>query len=287
MYGENKTVLKLFKNKFFIITLIVVCVLTIIMIVLNLTGHSNIVSDIMNAALYPFQKFADFLKTSVNGFFLYFTEFNSLKEENETLKEKIKSMEKLEIENAELAEENENLYKYYDLKREHTDFKLCYAEIIAREADNYLSVITVNRGSFHGIEKGMTAVSGGDNLVGIVSEVDYLSSKITLFIKAGTSIGAYVKRTKGTGFAEGDFKYEKDSLAIFSSKPKNSKIRENDIILTSGIGDQYPGNLVIGEVIETSPNANTQTLDGIIKPAADLDNITDVMIITDFERKFD
>lgn len=279
--------LKLFKNKFFIITLIIVCILTIVLIILNLTGHSNIVSDIMNTALYPFQKFADLLKKSVNGFALYFTEFNSLKEENEALKEKIKSMEKLEIENAELTAENENLYRYYDLKREHNDFILCYAKIIAREADNFQSVITVNRGSLHGIEKGMTAVSNGDNLVGSVSEVGYMSSKITLFVKADTSIGAYIKRTKEVGFVEGDFKYEKEKLSKFIYAPKDSKIRVNDIIMTSGLGDQYPGDLVIGEVIETIPDSLTQTITGIIKPAADLDNITDVMIITDFERKFD
>jgi len=281
----------IFKNKFFIILLIVICLLTLSTIILNMSGHGSVVADITNLILTPFQHFAGIITESFAGFTAYFTEFNRMKDEIEDLKARLAVAEALNEDTRILQEQNDMLMAYFNLKREHMDYELQPARVTARDPGNYNSSVTINRGSLHNIERDMAviAATGKENeyaVVGYVSEVGITSSKVVPFIRTGSSVGAYIKGTEEIGIAEGTFELERYGLCRLSNLSKETALEEGDRIYSSGAGSRYPENLYIGEVVGVEPDPFNQTMTGLVKPAVNFDELRDVMVILEFERKF-
>ena len=276
----------IFKNKFFIILLIVACVLTFTTMGLNLTGHGSIVSDAANVIIMPFQKFADIVKESWSGFTGYFTEFNKLKQENARLTARVAELEAANSDIPALQGRINSLTAYYGLMQDHTDIeKIQDAAIISRDAGNYSTVLTINKGSFHHIEKDMPVITA-DGIVGYISEVATFTSKVSLFIRTSNSVGAYIKRTGQIGIAEGDFELEKAGKCRLGYLSKDTDLQVGDKIYTSGYSDIYPKDLPIGEITEIVPDPLSQTLTGYIQPAVDFSSLRNVIVILKFTREF-
>jgi rod shape-determining protein MreC len=284
----------IFKNKFFIIALIVVCALTLSTIVLNLSGFGSLVSDAVNLILGPFRGLADIVKDSFSGFTGYFTEFNKMKTEIEELKAKLEDAQYQLQDTWRLQDENETLMAFYELKKIRPDYKMQNAKITAKDPGNYLSSLIINKGAWQALEKDMPVVAArGTDLVkekyaivGYVSEVGVLSAKVVPFIRTGTSIGAYIERTGEAVMVEGDFELEKKGMCRISCLSKETVIEAGDKLYSSGNGNIYPEDLYIGEIIELEADPLSRTMTGCIKPAVDFDEIKNVMIIIEFNRSF-
>ena len=275
----------IFKNKFFIIFLIVACVLTIVTMGLTLAGYGNLVSDVANTVIRPFQTFANMIQNSVSGFIGYFTMFNELVEENAMLRER---EQELEAEISLLREkraENEFLRGFFELKRERPDFQLQDASIIAGSAGNYIFEFTINRGSFHGVEVDMPVIAsgpGGESIVGFVSNVGVMTSRVSPFMRPSNSVGAYIKRTGDTGMVEGDFELGRAGLSRFAPLSREADMQLGDRIYSSGYGMIYPQGLFIGTIIEVVNNPLMQAQHAYIEPGVDFDQLRDMMIILEF-----
>jgi len=66
---------------------------------------------------------------------------------------------------------------------------------------------------------------------------------------------------------------------IMKYLPKDSDIKASDIIITSGLTDNYPKGLLIGRVISIGEEFSGLSRYAIVKPAVDLSNIEEVLII--------
>ena len=284
----------IFKNKFFIITLIVVCVLTLSTIILNLLGLGSLVTDVMNVILSPFQSFADIVKESFAGFTGYFTEFNKMKDEIKELRAKLEDAQFQLQDTWRLQDENETLMAFYELRKKHPDYTMQNAKITAKDPGNYLSSLTINKGTLETLRKDMPVVAakGTDPgkekyaIVGYVSEVGVLSAKVVPFIRTGTSIGAYIERTGEAVIVEGDFELEKKGLCRVSYLSQETVIEVGDKLYSSGNGNIYPEDLYIGEIIELESDPLSRTMTGRVKPAVDFEEIKNVMIILEFNISF-
>jgi rod shape-determining protein MreC len=271
----------IFRNKFFIIFLIAACVLTLATMGLNIAGYGNLVSDAASIILEPFQGFANIIKNSASGFMDYFTKFNELRDENAVLQERVRALE-IEIDGAhEIKRENDSLMAFLDLKEEHLDFKLQDASVIAGSAANYISGLTINKGAFHGIELDMV-VYAPEGVVGYISEVGLRTAKVSPFIRASNSIGAYIKRTGDTGLVKGEFELEKQGLCRLTNLSREADIQVGDRLYSSGYGEIYPAGLLIGTVAEVYSETQRHTPAAYVEPAVNFNKIRDVMVILEF-----
>ena len=141
------------------VTLIVISVLLVgTTSFISLLGYSSYVRNAIGIALSPIQSGADSLLDKIESLFVSDADYEALKQENEELKIIISENEK-KLAEAELAlRENEELKDYLGLKDEHTDFVFVDADITGKNAGNHITVLTINRGSFHGITPGMPVV---------------------------------------------------------------------------------------------------------------------------------
>lgn len=100
------------KNKFFMIMVVILIVVTVVPLVMNAVGAGSYVKSAVNVIISPVQKLFNYASDAVSGFTDYFTEFDRIVDENKLLRDELNSL-KDQVASAEETEKmNDWLYKY-------------------------------------------------------------------------------------------------------------------------------------------------------------------------------
>ncbi|MBQ8746310.1 MAG: rod shape-determining protein MreC [Clostridia bacterium] len=270
------------KNKFFIAISVAAVLLVAVPSILSAAGAAIPLRNAVNVITTPLQKCFGYITNAVDGFVSYYTKFDDLVSENAALKKENAALRDRLYNAEEIEKTNDYLSRFLEMKRAHTDFTFAEANVIGSGSGNYMTVFTVDRGTAHGIQQGMPVVSD-TGVIGYVDEVGLTWAKIRTLIESSSSIGGYIERTGELGLIEGNFDLSAEGLCEITYLAADSDIRVGDRILTSGYGSVYPRDLVIGTVTEIIPDDISRTLTARIAPAATLEDLRKVMIITDYE----
>jgi len=65
--------------------------------------------------------------------------------------------------------------------------------------------------------------------------------------------------------------------------PLDETIEAGDVVLTSGLGGNYPPNIFIGQVLSTQRRENALFQTASVQPIVDFSSINAVLIVTNFE----
>ena len=273
------------KSRFFAVALCIAIALTVIPAVLSAMGMRDLVREAIQTVSTPFQWCLSRVYDGIEGFSAYFTEYERLEAENEALREQLREYEEALAENEVLRSENHWLRGYLSLKNEHIDYTLLDGAVVGREGGSHATVVTLNRGTAHGVEEGMPVITE-NGVFGYVKEVSYMSCKVVSIVETASSVGAFIERSGVTGLVEGDFSLREDGLVVMRSIPQSADIVTGDLIHTSGTGSVYPRGLLIGRVVSITPAPYSRTLTAVIEPAEDLleiDSLSHLMIVTGYE----
>ena len=275
-------ILKLFKSRFFIISLAVALLLSIVPGVLCAMGQGSYIRSAIVTVASPFRWVFTKAGEGLSGFSLYFRTLEELRDENASLRAELEAI-KNQVYDAELIkEENEFLSDYLGIKEEHIDFLFEDATVVGREATNYRSVLTLSKGTLHGIEVNMPVITE-KGLIGRITEVGSTWSKAEVMTESSVAVGAYIERSGVLGVVEGPYELRAEGLCQMIYIEAGSDIIPGDKVISSGIGEVYPRGLVIGTVTEVKEDERTRTRIATIEPSADLASISKVMIITEYE----
>ncbi len=274
--------MKLFKNKFFIVVLAIAIFVTVFTLTLSAMGITDPVKDLVNTLSVPLRYAVGYVEESAQGYLKYFSTIGKLDEENKALKDKIDELEGQLADAEMLKQENERLKEYLEIKDNYPRFKFAEALIIGTEADNYTTVITLNKGSEHGIEIGMPVIVKS-GLVGSVCEVGGRWCRVRVITEASASVGAYVVRSGVTGILEGDILLKDKGECYLRYISHDSDVEVGDLVYTSGIGSIYPEGLLIGEISEVETDESLRTKSAKVKLAVDFKDLKYLLIITGFE----
>ncbi len=275
-------ILKLFKSRFFVISLAVALLVSIVPGVLCAMGQGSYIRSAIITVASPFRWAFTKAGEGISGFSLYFRTLDELREENAALRAELEGYKSLVYDAELIGEENEFLSDYLGIKEEHVDFLFENATVVGREATNYRTVITLSKGSLHGIEVNMPVITE-KGLIGHITEVGSTWSKAEIITESSSAVGAYIERSGTLGVVEGTYELRTEGLCKMVYIEADSDIRVGDKVISSGIGEVYPRGLLIGKVTEVSVDERTRTLVATVEPAADLESISKVMIITEYE----
>ena len=267
--------MKFFKSRFFIICVVVALGIALITSMMSIFGFSGFFRSALKTLATPFEWCGTTVANAVNGFVEVFAEYDELKAENEELRAKLNELENEKYENIILREQNDWLKSYLDLKVYIPDVEMTNATVIAREAGNYATVLTINKGFVHGIRKNMPVLTER-GVFGCVSECGLNWAKVTSIIETSSAVSVYSERTGVTGVVSGDTELRTDGYCIMTYIASNADIKVGDRIFTSGNGRVYPSGLLVGEVISISADETTRTLSAIIAPSVDFNNVNDI-----------
>lgn len=275
-------ILKLFKSRFFVISLAVALLLSIVPGVLCAMGQGSYIRSAIVTVASPFRWAFTKVGEGISGFSLYFKTLEELRDENDALRAELEGYKSLVYDAELIKEENEFYSDYLGIKEEHIDFLFENATVVGHESTNYRTVVTLSKGSLHGIEVNMPVITE-EGLIGHITEVGSTWSKAEIITESSSAVGAYIERSGALGVVEGTYELRAEGLCRMVYIEADADIRVGDKVLSSGIGEVYPRGLLIGKVTEVSMDERTRTLVATVEPAADLESISKVMIITEYE----
>jgi len=272
-----------FKSKIFIFSLIAAILLTLIPTTIAAFGGTDLLRAALGTLAKPFTMCASGIANAFNGFVNVFTQYDDLELENQRLKERLHELEDKEYNEKILAAQNAWLKDYLNLHDDHPELVLKDARVIAREAGNYTTVLTLNKGSISGIKKNMPVITD-DGLLGYVSEIGLDWCKVSTIIEPSSSIGVYTDIGGVLGVVEGDVELRKEGLCRMAYIESDSNIQMGDRIYTAGTQNGiYPSGLLVGTVSSVDVDDTTGEMIATVTPAVSFNNlssISGVMIVT-------
>ena len=272
--------LRLFKSKWFIVSLVTIALLVVIGVSANKSSKLNWLSNILSVPLKPVQGFFTSAGREIEDFFAYFQDIDVLREENEALKAEVEELRRQNREYSELKAKNDELRRALNLKAEFADYTITGANIIAVEPGNWFSVFKVDVGEQDGIRADFPVVTGSRGLVGRVVDTDKSTSNIQTIIDEESAVSGWIaKPGGGHAIVKGDLELKEEGLCKLIYIPIEVDIEVGDIVETSGVGGIYPKGIEIGKVIEVRKTNSELGRYAIIQPTADFRRLDEVFIL--------
>ena len=237
--------------------------------------------NVTQSLLAPFQSGLSALTRTVERFYNYVFEYESLAAENAYLKERLAEMED-EIRTADsLQRENERLRAVANLLKEHEDYELLSAYIIGWDSSNWRNTFTIGKGTLSGVNEGMCAVTEQGQVVGIVTECGANWASVTTILDSSLQISATLSSSGYNGIVQGAYKTDKENQLRMDYLSTDAVIRNNDQVVSTG-STLYPRGLILGYVVDAGLDGTGVAKYAVIEPAADFDALEQVFIITNY-----
>lgn len=280
MRSVKSQIKELAKSKFFIILISIAVFLTVVPSTLALMGRQDLLKSAVNLIAAPFKAAAKWCGDGVAGFFEYFTEFDRLKAENEELRDLLEE-ERAKNDAANVAiEENQWMRAFLMYAGGEPRLSFIDALAVGREAGDFMTSFTLNKGSLSGISVGMAVIDEG-GLLGYISEVGLTYSKVTTIINDGVSVGVISPASGDYGVLSGSYSYISDEICKMVCPDPSAELKEGDLICTSGAGSIYPFGISVGRVTRVEKDPYSRNTIAYIEPSSDLVSADRVMIVSE------
>ena len=249
----------------------------------NLTGMS-IPSMVVQGILTPIRAGANAMTNQAENIYDYIFRYEALKAENEALRDEIARMREESNKAAATVRENDRLRDLLDLKQAQEDFQLVDSYIITRSSTDWNSTFTLDKGSREGIEVGMVAITANNEVVGLVTETGTNYSVVKTVLDSSLEISATIASNGFSGMVQGGYSTGAEGLLRMNYLPSSAVIRNHDQVVTSG-STVYPRNLILGYVIDAGLSETGVAKFAILEPAADIDNLEQVFVLTGYAQE--
>jgi len=160
-----------------------------------------------------------------------------------------------------------------------SEYSYIEARVINNSVNQKNNYLTVDRGSKHGIKKGMGVISS-QGIVGIVLNVSPRFSTIQSLLHSDTRISASLADSKAFGSLVWGPQAFDPKKALLRDIPNHVKVRKNEQVITSGFS-LFPPGIVIGKVLETGIKSGSSFLDISVLLNNDFSTLQYVYIIVD------
>ena len=200
-------------------------------------------------------------------------------EENEQLKQENYDLRQQLVDYDKLKAENEAFRDLNNIREQNPEFEYASAFVIGRDPLDQFGGFTVDVGTLNDVKKGDVVVSDKGYLVGIVLEPGLTSSKVLTILSPSLNAAGVVSRTRDNGILTGDSAYSGDGLTTFTGLPRDTLATVGDEIITTGLGEVFPADILVGTVQELVPEASGKTTVAVVKPGEDILTLKHVQII--------
>lgn len=271
--------MKLRKNKL-AATVIVLSVAFLGVIIYTINNEEKgAVSSGVGSAINPLQKVVYSINNKIKGTLDFFLNFSEVKNENyELTKENIELQNKL-LEYDTLKEENDRLREVLNFKNSKNDYSYMGCNIIGYSGESYSDGYIIDKGENDGILKGMVVISD-KGLVGQVTSTGTNWAIVESLLNENIAISVKVNSTGETaGILKGYVTRSNSGLTKITNLSLDSEIKEGDVIVTSGLGQVYPKDIRIGEVVSIESDEIKVMKTAIVKPYVDFDKLENLFVI--------
>lgn len=264
--------------------LIVAVLLAAALAVADSLTETNVVEKVVQSVLTPVRSAANGLASQAEKFYSYMFRYEALEAENEMLKEQIAKMEDDARRAESVSRENDQLRALNNLKSNHVDYEMVDAYIISWSTNDWSNTFTIGRGTSSGIDAGMCAVTANGEVVGLVIEAGTNYAVVKTVLDSSLEIAAVIASSGYSGMVQGAYITGQEDLLRMNYVSSAAIMRNNDQVVTSG-STVYPRNLIIGYIIDAGFENTGVAKYAILQPAADIDSLEQVFIITEYDNQ--
>jgi rod shape-determining protein MreC len=231
--------------------------------------------------LSPLFKMVTGFYNSVTSYWDGLTRSVEIAKQNKRLKRQITNLKRENLTLLKLARQNQRLRKLLSFK-EFVPYETQGATVVGFGPSNWENKIIIDKGENDGLKMKMPVISYNGTLVGHIDYVGAYSSQVKLVNNSDFVIGGIVKRnnSRAIGLIKGRSNNRKENKMEKISW--DADIKEGDIVLTSGLSNNYPKALPIGEVIEVSSDNYGVSQSAKIELYFSRNTIEEVLVVTDF-----
>lgn len=256
---------------------IAIAVVSLGLLLLSLGGYLN---PVVNSVLEPFYGVEGWFYSrfqSISDFLNAPSDLARLRLENSQLREENAELQTQIIALQQQVAEVELLSALLDFARARPENSYQAAAIISRDPSPFLHYVIINRGSDDGIRRGMPIVAQ-QGLVGRVASVTATAARVELITDPGSSVSVQMQPSEVDGVLSGSLTGD---LSI-DLLPQDAPLQAGDLVLTSGIGGNYPANILVGQVNTVRQAATALFQTASVQPVVDFSRLEVVLIIVNF-----
>ena len=206
-----------------------------------------------------------------------YVELTRVRTENERLRSENARLRAELMETKRVAAESGRYQRLLGL-RDTTPAETLSARVISIDASPYFRVarVELDRGEAM-VRRGMPVLTP-EGVVGRINRVAGDTSDILLAVDPRSSIDVFIPRTGGRGVLRGKAG-ENGYRCTIEYLVRGEQAREGDLVVTSGLGGNFPRDLAIGKVTRVAPNPSGLYQEVEVTPDVDFSRLSEVLVI--------
>ena len=212
---------------------------------------------------------------ATRNLFTQFQSRRSLRHENDRLRMQLLSQEAAIQRLAALTEENKRLRSLFE-GAQGQEFEYRFAELLQVDLDPFSHQVLIDRGSTDGVVVGQAVIDGA-GVMGQVEEVHLHFSTVRLISDPNHALPVQINRT---GLRTVAFGTGQTGFLSMPSVPREADVRQGDLIVTSGLGDRFPGGYPVARVSGIDREEGLTFAQVQAQPLAALDRGREVLLIS-------
>jgi rod shape-determining protein MreC len=219
--------------------------------------------------------------SGVSGIWNNYFDLRHVRQQNADLQ---KTVDRLRLEQAALledAKQGQRLQALLKFQQKYV-YKTVAAQVIGSSGTDQSRVFFIDKGKSDGIDRDMAVITP-DGIVGKVRDVFGHTAQVLAINDQSSGAGVIMESTRIRGILRGNSAGRPEIVDVISDQ----RIKAGDKVLTAG-GDQiFPRGLPVGEVEKVVNDPERDGfVDVILKSAAHLDRLEEVLVITATEPRF-
>lgn len=279
MFGRKKQSIS---KKYILILIIILIILLLIIFSFTLKEDRKLskAESLLKDGLIYSEKIITYPFNYIKENIKEYKKLKDVNKNNNILETSIDRIDSIEAENIELRRQLETLKEELNINYTLSDYEYLNATVVSRNVGYWHNKITINKGTYNGVEKDMVVISS-KGLIGKVTKTSTFTSDVRLITTSDTSNKISVHISNGDNNLYGlinSYDYNKNVLELEGiSNTKDVNI--GDYVYTSGLGGVFPTGILIGIVEEITTDSYDLAKIIKVKPSADFNDINYVSIL--------
>lgn len=258
--------------------------ISLVLLILSSSGRLNSIEGLLTTAAKPFLTVFNGAGRQIDNVLTTARDLGALRSSRAQLQTQVDTLIIDNLRLKEVAAENQRLRELLRFAQLNPTYDFRGGQVIARvigqQPTNYLASLAIDLGREHGIQEGMPVVTEA-GLVGRIYKVGPRSSTVLLITDTSSGVQALVQRENSR--ARGVVTGRAGDLPVMEFIAQDDDVTVGDLIITSGLGGNFPKGLIIGQVVAVQRRDFDMFQQATVRPTVNFDRIEFVLIIMNFQ----